>query len=432
MQSIWTKTATRPSFPTLRGDESTDVLIIGGGIAGLLCAYSLQEAGVPYMLVEAEKICSHTTENTTAKLTCQHGLLYDRVATRYGMSAAQTYYDAQTAAMSKMRSLCARVDCDYAEQDAFVYSLRDRRRLEREAAVLRQLGAPASFSEQTELPFPVKGAVRLKGQGSFHPLKLLFALAEKLNVYENTRVLSFDGEAAVMERGRIRAKRIIVATHFPIFNKHGAFFLKMYQHRSYVLALQNAPNFKGMYVDEDEKGLSFRPSGDLLLLGGGSHRTGKQGGNFEELADFTRRYFGTAKTVARWATQDCITVDGMPYIGRYARSTPNLYVATGFNKWGMSSAMAAAMILTDAMQGKTNPYAAVFSPQRSIWHPRLATHIWDTTLNLLRPTAPRCPHLGCALRYNAAEHSWDCACHGSRFAEAGKWLDGPANGDLPK
>ena len=286
MESIWTKNATPPTFPPLKGDAQTEVLIIGGGIAGILCAYRLHRAGVPYMLVEANEICSGTTENTTAKITYQHGLLYDRIMRRYGIEAARLYFDAQCDAMRELRDLCQSVDCDFSEREAFVYSLRSREKLEREAEVLSHLGADAVLCKKTELPFPVAGALRVPKQGCFHPLKLLFAIAKDLRMYEHTRVLSWEGSRVTTEHGSICAKRIVVATHFPIFNKHGSYFLKMYQHRSYVLALENVDCPSGMYVDEDEQGLSFREHKGLLLLGGGSHRTGKSGGGWKELSRF--------------------------------------------------------------------------------------------------------------------------------------------------
>ena len=195
------------------------------------------------------------------------------------------------------------------------------------------------------------------------------------------------------------------------------------------LALKNAPVMDGMYRDADQKGLSFRSWRDLLLLGGGSHRTGKEGGGWRELEAFARRHYPTAQVEARWATQDCMSLDGVPYIGQYSKTTPNLYVATGFNKWGMTSAMAAATILTDLVQGKDNPYAEVFAPSRRSLRPQLFVNAAEATLNLLTPTAPRCPHMGCALKYNRAERSWDCPCHGSRFQEDGRLIDNPATDD---
>ena len=228
------------------------------------------------------------------------------------------------------------------------------------------------------------------------------------------------------------AEKIIVATHFPFINKHGSYFLKQYQHRSYDLALENAPNVHGMYVDEAQKGMSFRNYQNLLLIGGGDHRTGKQGGNWQELSNFAIRYYPNAKEKYRWATQDCMTLDSVPYIGQYSKHTPNFYVATGFNKWGMTSAMVAGMILTDMVMGKENPNAEVFSPSRSILRPQLAVNAFEATVNLLTPSQKRCPHLGCALKWNGKERSWDCPCHGSRFTENGVLIDNPATGNLKK
>ena len=270
----------------------------------------------------------------------------------------------------------------------------------------------------------------LRDQGQFQPLKFAFEIAKDLPVYENTKVLELMPGKAVTNRGEIQCKRIIVATHFPILNKHGSYFLKLYQHRSYVLALEGAQNVNGMYVDEDKKGLSFRNFSNLLLLGGGSHRTGKKGGNWHELEAFAQTYYPSARIVGKWATQDCMTLDGVPYIGQYSNSTPDLYAATGFNKWGMTSSMVSAMILADLVQGKENEFASVFSPSRSILRPQLTVNAFESVMGLLTPTVPRCPHLGCALKYNAAEHSWDCPCHGSRFTEDGKLLDNPATNDL--
>ena len=215
-----------------------------------------------------------------------------------------------------------------------------------------------------------------------------------------------------------------------MINKHGSYFLKLYQHRSYVIALKNAAALNGMYVDESDKGLSFRQYGDLLLLGGGGHRTGKQGGCWQELERFAKKCYPHSEIVEKWATQDCMTLDSIPYIGQYSASAPNTYVVTGFNKWGMTNAMAAADILCDLLRGKKNRYAEVFSPSRSMLHPQLAVNTFESAVGLLTPTSPRCPHLGCALKYNKAEHSWDCPCHGSRFTESGELIDNPATDDM--
>ncbi len=429
MESIWVQSAERPSFRRLKANIKTDVLIIGGGIAGILCAYSLRRAGVNCVLVEAGRICDGITKNTTAKITLQHGLIYDKMIKRFGTEEAQKYLAAQRCAMRKYGELCKNIDCDYEIKDSYVYSLSDQKKLEAEVEAFLRLGAKASLVGSTELPFSVVGAVKVEEQAQFHPLKFLFALSKDLPIYENTKVLELRGNIAVTTSGKIAAEKIIVATHFPFINKHGSYFLKMYQHRSYVLALKNAPSLHGMYVDEDEKGLSFRSHGELMLIGGGSHRTGKKGGNWRELSEFAERYYPRSCEVCRFATQDCMTLDGLPYIGRYSSRTSDIYVATGFNKWGMTSSLAGADILCDMVQGRENEYASVFSPSRSILRLQLAINAGESLVGLLTPTAPRCPHLGCALKYNREEHSWDCSCHGSRFTEQGELIDNPATDD---
>ncbi|MBE5782569.1 MAG: FAD-dependent oxidoreductase [Clostridiales bacterium] len=429
MDSVWTKTAQLPSFQPLREDIKADVLIIGGGLAGLLCAHRLAQAGVDYALVEADTICSGITKNTTAKITSQHGLIYDELIRKIGMEKARLYLEANQHAIRQYSHLCRHIECDFAQQDAFVYSLDDRRKIDRELEALLRLNFDATFEKDLPLPFPVAGAVRFAHQAQFHPLKFVAGLAKNLRIYEHTKVRQLMPGKAVTSSGTITADRIIIATHFPLLNKHGGYFIKLYQHRSYVLALKKAPVFEGMYLDENEKGLSFRHDQDMLLLGGGSHRTGKQGGNWQELEQFAKQHYPRAEIDARWATQDCMTLDGIPYIGQYAKHTPHLLVATGFNKWGITSSMVAANILSDLVQGKQNPYADVFNPSRSILHPQLFLNAAETTLNLLTPTIPRCPHMGCALQYNKAEHSWDCPCHGSRFSKNGALIDNPATDD---
>ena len=430
MDSIWTKTAQLPQFDPLRSDLKTDVLIIGGGLAGVLCACKLTQAGADCALVEAGRIGGGITKNTTAKVTSQHGLIYDRLIREFGTDRARLYLEANQKALEEYRALCRTVDCDFTEKDAFVYSIGKRWKLEREVKALDRLGFKAELTEHIPLPFPVAGAVKFPRQAQFHPLKFIAAIAGDLRIFEHTKVLELAPGRAVTHGGTISADKIIVATHFPILNKHGGYFLKLYQHRSYVLALENAPDVHGMYLDEEEKGLSFRNYGDLLLVGGGSHRTGRQGGCWQELQGFARKHYPDAQEAACWATQDCMTLDGVPYIGPYSKGTSGLYVATGFNKWGMTSSMAAASVLTDLVLGRKNPYAELFSPSRTVLRPQLAANALASALGLLTPTTPRCPHMGCALKYNTAEHSWDCPCHGSRFTEDGSLTDNPATDDI--
>lgn len=426
MDSVWTQTVQLPRFETLKQPIRTDVLIIGGGICGLLCAYRLSRAGIRSVLVEQNRLLDGNSKNTTAKITAQHGLIYHRLLRRFGFDTTRLYLNANLEALEQYRRLCREIDCDFEEQSSFVYSLHDRKIIEQELAALRAIGFSAHSTTNLPLPFPVAGAIEFPGQAQFHPLKFSSAICKDLQIYEHTKVVDIKEGQAITENAVISADKIVVATHFPFRNLHGAYFLKLYQHRSYVLALKNAPPLHGMYVDEAEGGLSFRPYGDLLLLGGAGHRTGKRGGAWRELESVAQKYYPQAQISARWAAQDCMTLDSVPYIGLYSDRTPNLYVASGFNKWGMTSSMVAATLLCDLIQGKENPCQAVFSPSRRILRPQLAVNLAESALHFFTPFGPRCPHMGCKLKYNAEEQSWDCPCHGSRFTKEGRLIDNPA------
>ena len=432
MESIWTRTAEPPRFEPFSGDVRTDVLVIGGGITGILCAHMLTAAGIDCILAEAGRICGGITKNTTAKITSQHNLIYSKLIKEQGIEKARLYLRANQEALGEYKRLCARIDCNFAERDAYVYSRTDPKKIVAELKALELIGESgisAEFASGLPLPFKVAGAVKFGHQAEFHPLKFAYALAGGLKIYENTRILRLTPDGALAENGRIIADNTIIATHFPLPRWDGAYFLKMYQHRSYVLALKNAQQVNGMYIDEAKDGLSFRDYNDLLLIGGGSHRTEKQGGGWKELSDFAAAHYPGASEVCRWATQDCMTLDGMPYIGLLSRRSKHIYTACGYNKWGMTSAMAAAMLLRDLICGRENPYAGLFSPSRSIWRPQLALNAASALAGLLTPTVPRCGHMGCALKYNSQEHSWDCSCHGSRYDSDGRLIDDPAQSD---
>lgn len=430
MESIWEKTAPQRNFPTLDGDKHTDILIIGGGVAGMLCAWFLDRAGADYMLVEAKTVGSGVTGKTTAKITAQHGLLYQNLLRSWGRERAKLYLEANLRAVEQYRALCGEIGCDFQEERAYVFSRSSRDPLLREVEALTALGMTTSTARKTPLPFPVAGAVVMEGQGQLHPLEFLCTLAKDLRVYEHTKVQGLSPGCALTDHGVVHANKTVIATHFPILNKHGLYPLKLYQSRSYVLALENAPVFDGMYVEDKENGLSFRRWGDLLLLGGGGHRTGKKGKGWAQLRSLAKRWYPDAKEVAHWATQDCVTPDGGAYVGQYSPRTPDLFVTTGFNKWGWTTAMAGAELLRDLLQGKGNVYAPAFDPSRPMPLGAALGNAAQAALDLLRPTAPRCPHMGCALRYNAAERSWDCPCHGSRFDEKGGLIDNPATDDM--
>lgn len=430
MKSVWTENIKIKSFPKLEKDIKTDVLIIGGGMAGILTAYLLSKNNIDYVLVEKNRICSLTTQNTTAKITYQHGLIYSKLVKSKSVDTAQGYLKANMLAFDELCKICNTADCDFEIKDNFIYSTKNRKELEDELTTLNKIGFSALFKENLPLPIKTAGAVCFPNQAQFHPLKFVSSICANLNIYENTFVKEMIGNTAVTDNGRISAKKVIVTTHFPFINKHGLFSMKLYQNRSYVTALENATELDGMYLDAQEKGLSFRNYKNLLLLGGGAHRTGQKGGNWQELRQFAAVNYPDAKEVLYWAAQDCMSLDSMPYIGVYSKNTPDLYVASGFNKWGMTASMLSAILLTDLILDKKNIYADIFNPSRSILTPQLFVNGFESVKSLLTFSGKRCPHLGCALKWNKAEHSWDCPCHGSRFDEQGNVLDNPANGNL--
>lgn len=432
MDSIWSETSKNDGFPQLRGNLRTDVVIVGGGLAGVLCLKELTDRGVDCVLLEAKSIGSGITKNTTAKITFQHGLIYDKLIKNVGLEKSKQYLTANKNALEKFKKMAEEFPCDFEEKDAFVYSATDRIKIENEIKAYEKLGISAEFVSSIPLPVECIGAVKVKNQAQFNPLEFLFSVAKGLRIYENTKVLEFMPEKVVCSGGTVTAKRIIVATHFPIINKHGGYSLKLYQDRSYVIAVKNGPDVKGMYLEDQGNSFSFRNYKNYLLIGSGSHRTGKKSVGYKASEDFCKKNFPDARIEYRFATQDCMSLDGIPYIGEYSKGSENLYVATGFNKWGMTSSMVCADILSDIITGVKNPYTDVFSPSRSSLHLKLFENIFHSVVGLITPTAPRCPHMGCALKYNKEEHSWDCPCHGSRFTQKGELIDNPATDDLNK
>lgn len=471
--SLWRQTAALPEYPPLPGDTAVEVCIIGGGLTGLLTAHLLRGRGVEALVLEASRIAGGQTGCTTAKITSQHDLIYDRLIREQGRERAAQYARANEEAIGEYARIIRerRIGCGFERRAAFLYSREESAPLIAEAEAARSLGLDADFLRETELPFRIAGAVRLGGQAQFHPLRFIGGILEGLRIHEGTRVLTVEGDRVYTARGTVRAEHIVFACHFPFVNVPGLYFMRMHQERSYVLALRSPwiPK-EGMYLGVDGEGLSFREAEGLLLLGGGGHRTGENrgGGRYAFLASQAAALLPGSREVARWSAQDCMTLDGVPYIGPYARSVPGWYVATGFGKWGMTSAMAAARLLTGLIAGRAPDWAEVFSPRRfslSASAEALANETGHALRGLTRevfapPRAlldalppghggvvehegrktgvyrepdgrchivdPRCPHLGCQLEWNPDERTWDCPCHGSRFRYDGALLDGPA------
>lgn len=428
MESIWQLERRQVRYPALKGNKRTQVLVIGGGMAGILCAKKLQEAGKDVILAEAGRIGTGITARTTAVLTAQHDFLYQDMIQRFDEKTARAYLHANLDAVKAFRKLSQKIPCDFEDKPSVQFTAQEPERLRKEVEVVNRLGFAARL---IEAPFPIDAAaaVEYPGMAQFHPLKFLSGAAQDLEIYEGSRVLRLDGTTAQLENGTVQAQQVVVATHFPFINRRGWYFMKLYQSRSYVVAFENAPD-PGVTVAELEgQGIYMRRYGDLLLLGGGDHRTGKKGGGFEFLRDYAQTHFPRAREKYAWANQDCMSLDGLPYVGAYSPNMPGIYVATGFNAWGMTNSMVAAQVITDQLQGRENALSQVLRPDRSVLHKQLFCNIGATLADFAIPTVKRCPHLGCALRWNPTEHSWDCPCHGSRFTEDGKLLDTPAQKD---
>lgn len=433
-ESVWEKYLTKErkaenpeirNARILKGDLHTDVLIVGAGIAGILCAYRLKKAGVSVIVLEKGSLLEGVTRNTTAKITAQHGLIYKKIQKSYGLEKAGQYYEINEMALREYQKLSEDIPCDMEEKTAYIYSGKHPGKLEQEAEIYEKLAIPYLWQEEPPLPVPTGKALGMKNQAQFHPMKLLARLAGEVEIYENTEVLEIAHGRAITNREIIRAEKIILATHFPMVNIPGAYFLKMYQERSYALAIEGGAQLPGMYRDENKAGLSFRNYRNYLIVGGYGHKTGTKCGGFLRLKEWAQETYPGKRIPYIWGTQDCMSLDGIPYIGQHSRSREQVFVATGFNKWGMTSAMAAAIVLEELITKGKSEYEELFSPKRSMLHPQIVVNFGSALGNLVRP-GKRCTHMGCALRWNHREQTWDCPCHGSRFEENGEVLENPA------
>ncbi|HAT4093394.1 TPA: FAD-dependent oxidoreductase [Clostridium perfringens] len=476
MKSVWSESCKFRKRDALNKDIKTDVLVIGAGIAGVLTAYMLKQKGREVVVIDAAEIASGNTKNTTAKITSQHDLIYSKLIAEFGEEKARQYAKANELAIKKYKEIIEdkRIECDFEEKPAYVYSLNEIDVLKEEVEAAKNLGIDAEFVDEANLPFKINGAVKFNNQAQFNPLKFLKGISNELIIYENTRALEIKENLVVTSGGNITANNIVVATHYPIMNAPGYYFMKMHQERSYVLALENTSEIDGMYIDLNKEGYSFRTYNNLLLLGGISHRTGEneEGGSYDKLRKVAKNLYPKAKEKYYWSSQDCMTIDGIPYIGRYSSETSNIYVATGFNKWGMTSSMVSAMIISDMILEKENDFSEIFSPRRfdlSLSINNIANDLIETAKNFIAQkvsipsseiehiknghggiieyngekvgvyknkegkeffVSTKCTHLGCQLSWNADELTWDCPCHGSRFDYKGRLIGSPATKDL--
>ena len=356
-------------------------MIIGAGLAGILTGFMLGKKGIDAVILEAGRIGSGQTGGTTAKITSQHGVIYEGLIQMYGRERAKHYAGFQEWAVGEYERVIegSKIDCDFMRCNGNLYSCKEAETLKREAEAAVGLGIQTVYREECELPFPVKSVLTYENQARFHPLKFIKGISEGLRIFEETRVKKIlcDGQGrsrVITDRGTVTAGNVVLACHFPFVNMPGYYFARMYQSRSYVLALKGAQNLDGYYLGIDSDGNSFRSEGDILLLGGGGHRTGdfKEDKNslsagYEGLVNKAEELWPEAQEVSRWSAQDCMTLDGIPYIGEFSPGRrKGWYVATGFGKWGMTQSMVSARIISCMIDGMKVPEADVFSPKRPI------------------------------------------------------------------
>jgi glycine/D-amino acid oxidase-like deaminating enzyme/nitrite reductase/ring-hydroxylating ferredoxin subunit len=488
-RSYWLASTDRTNYPALEEDLRVDLAIIGGGFAGLSAAYLLSGEGLRMAVLEAGRIAEGTTGHTTAKVTSQHELIYQKIRSKMSEEFARQYAEANESAIRMIEKTIGDndIECDYLPQPAYIFTLRDgyRDKIREEAEIASSLGIKAAYVEELPLPFPIKAAVRFDGQAQFHPRKYLLPLAEKTvangcPIFEQSRVVGIEeedhGYLLTTDNGKkVKAGKVIIASHYPCYNKAGLYFTRLYSERSYIVAVKAKEKHPGgMYITAEEPGRSLRSQssgdGELLLVGGEHHKPG-QGEDtvkhYEALADYAREHFTVEDIPYRWSAQDCVTLDDVPFVGRFAPDTPDLYIATGFGKWGMTNSMASAMLLKDLILKGESPWQDVYNPSRHTIAASAKTFVVEA-LNVAKElikgkTAPlqegaeikpgearvieaegqragayrdeqgalhivntTCTHMGCELNWNSAESSWDCPCHGSRFTYEGKILEGPA------
>ena len=484
--SLWIDTAERTSYPPLEPGRHFDVAVLGGGIAGLTTAYLLERQGASVAVVEADRVAAGVTAFTTAKVSALQGTIYSTVERKFGEDGARTYAEANQAGKEWMGALVEEVgiDCDWRRKPAYTYAEEGSEvaQVEQEVEAADRAGLPVSYTDETDLPWPVEAAVRCEDQAEFHPRRYLLAIAERLgNVFERTRATAVDSGSpnrVFTDRGELTADHVVVATHFPFLDRAG-FFARMHPERSYALGLHlkagaHAP--QGMYLSTESPSHTVRSHptarGELVIAGGESHKVGQGGDTAERvqrLEAWARARFDVREIEYRWSTQDNMPVDSVPYVGRMLPFQRGIWVATGFGKWGLSNGTAAAMILADSIAGRDNPWAALFDATRVKplasaaefvkENVNVGAHFFGDHLSrpdhravdevprgegrLVRDGARKvaayrdddgtvhavssvCTHLGCQVRWNSAERSWDCPCHGSRFHWDGSVIQGPA------
>ena len=477
--SYWVESTHQTDYPKISKDFDTDVLIIGGGITGILTAYMLSESSLNVSIVEADRMAMGVTANTTAKITSQHGLLYDYLLNSFGFDIAKGYLDSNEEAIGIIKDIIKKesIDCDFISQDSYVYTC-DKSSVQRivdEESAVTSLGLKAEYITECPLPFPIEVAIKFPNQAQFHPRKYLLSLLpilerRNVNIFENSKVIDIkhikDRYEVYVNNNKVTAKYIVMSCHYPIKNFPGMYFIKMYQDASYAISVDvEGDVFDGMYISCDTPTTSFRNTiqnngKKLLIVGGSGHKTGDTSVDIESsytnLENYIKSIYPKAKIKYRWMTEDCVSLDKIPYIGEFSKFLPNMYVATGYKKWGMTTSHVAAKIISDKILGKEISYENIYTATRlePIKNSKefgnilkqsaysLAVNKFSSPLisydeliykdkkGKMFAVIPYCKHLGCELSWNNLEKTWDCPCHGSRYDYTGKIITEPTTESL--
>jgi glycine/D-amino acid oxidase-like deaminating enzyme/nitrite reductase/ring-hydroxylating ferredoxin subunit len=491
-RSVWIPADPPSRYAELVGDVEADVAVVGAGISGLTSAWLLQQAGHRVVVVEGDRVARGTTGHTTGKVTSQHGMIYAQLDAEHGTEIARLYADANQGAISTVDRIATEVaaDCGLTSTPTYVHTNRadEVASLQREATVASGLGLPAQLAEPSELGFDgVVAAVRFDDQRLVDAYRYCSAIAAAVAsagaVYERSRVTAVDeddhGVNVRTERGAVRARHAIVATLLPIVDA-GLFFARTRASRAYGLAATLADGHDvPVTITAGDPTRSTRPwradSGRGVIVVGEEHDTGSDtdtARHYEALEAWTRETFDVVTVEATWSAQDYRTIDRRPFVGRVPRRQ-RTWVATGFQKWGLTNATAGAEVLTALIAGEDHRWAPVFDTSRlggpraagrfAAENLRVGAHLVGDWVGRLRARslddlAPgdgavvrhdghtfgayrdeagivhgvdlTCTHLGCTVRWNDAETTWDCPCHGSRFSHDGVVLEGPATTNL--
>jgi len=439
VESVWRKYLTSQKPKELKNGAHLDTVVIGGGIAGIMCAYMLAKSGHKVTLIEAHKILEGVTCGTTAKITALQGNYQNMPTAR----RRRMYFEAQVEAVewiassaSPPRNDIEGIDCDFGRVDSYVYG--ERKQIKKEYKTMRKFSDIEHY-ENKHLPFGVHDCIRLKNQAQFNPIKFCYGLLGGFDVIEDCRIkkVSLLKKQLKTEDKVFKFNRLVIATGFPIVNIRGLYAFKMYKSSSYAVCVRGGQNVGGLFNAIADDGLMYRDCADGVIIDGFGHRTGKWkcGDYFDKLVREGRKFSGDGiESDVAWAANDCMTFDSVPYAGRFLRFfARDVYVISGFGKWGMTNSYACAKIVDDLMSGRENRYSRLFKPTRvlnvMVWPKFLWNFLqdgWGLVAGLFSSSKRRCPHMGCRLKFNPNTKTFDCPCHGSRLTEKGDIIVSPS------